>query len=93
MADPAIDAAQRAYTINPADATVWDEAVTAAREALKPIREHMSLIKDRYENVRRMMLAAETSAEMSRHANEMAGIEFAYNLIAPLIYASEELER
>ena len=38
MADPAIDAAQRAYTINRADATVWDEAVTAAREALEPIR-------------------------------------------------------
>lgn len=38
MSDPAVEAAQRAYAVNCADATVYDEAVTAAREMAKPIR-------------------------------------------------------
>ncbi|WP_078344577.1 hypothetical protein [Mycobacteroides chelonae] len=39
MSDPAIEAAHRAYGVMGAEATIWDEAVTAAREALRPIRE------------------------------------------------------
>lgn len=48
-------------------------------------------IKDRYDQVHGWMIAAETSAEQSRHANELAGLMYAYNLIAPLVYTSEEM--
>lgn len=84
MSDPAEDAAQRALDNG-------GHRLAAAREALKPIRDAMSVIKDRYDRVHSYMIDAETSAEMSRHASELAGLMFAYNAIAPSAYTSEEL--
>jgi hypothetical protein len=95
MSDPAIEAAQSAFIREGwGDVLQLSEghlAVAAAREALKPIRDAMVVIKERYERVHGYMLDADTSAEMSRHASELAGLMFGYNAIAPLVYTSEEM--
>lgn len=96
MNDPAVEAAQRAWPKgNGARKLVQNRPrlhmEDAARQALNPIRHAMIEIKDRYDQVHGWMIAAETSAEQSRHANELAGLMYAYNLIAPLVYTSEEM--
>ena len=96
MSDPAIEAAQSAFIREGwGDVLQLSEghlAVAAAREALKPIRDAMVVIKEHYAKVHGYMIAAETSAEQSRHASELAGLMFAYNLIAPSVFTSEELK-
>lgn len=84
-------------TIEWTDAT-WNPVKTmteameqAAREMAKPIREQLAIIRNYYDQVEIRMLSAETPAETSRHANEMAGLKFAYDLIAPHVYTTEEL--
>lgn len=95
MSDPAIEAAQRAANEFFAPIGTVREAamVAAAREMAKSVQEQLAVIRERYELVRTWMLAAETSAELSRHSSEMAGLKYAYDLIAPTVYPSEELER
>lgn len=98
MSDPAIEAVKRAIPVPPyrwmLDEKNIDEVASygesAAREALKPIRAAMAVIKERYDLVHGYMIAAETSAETSRHASELAGLMFAYNAIAPSVFTSEE---
>jgi len=95
MSDPAIEAAHKAIVFQPYPnqyLTGSTLATFAAREALKPIRAAMAVIKERYDLVHGYMIAAETSAETSRHASELAGLMFAYNAIAPSVFTSEELE-
>lgn len=91
MSDPAIEAAQRVI-VGRVSSAHPDDLTAAAREALKPIRAAMAVIKERYDLVHGYMIAAETSAETSRHASELAGLMFAYNAIAPSVFTSEELE-
>lgn len=94
--DPAIEAAQRLVDRYgdlaelPMD---QNDLIAAAREMAKPIREQMAVIKQHYSEIEDLMLAADTGALTSRYANEMAGIKYAYDLIARLIYPSEELNR
>lgn len=89
MSDPAIEAAQRALESHTGGVL---QMADIAREALKPIRAAMAVIKERYDLIHGYMIAAETSAETSRHASELAGLMFAYNAIAPSVFTSEELE-
>ncbi|WP_078278567.1 hypothetical protein [Mycobacteroides franklinii] len=78
MSDPAVEAAQRAYGAMGAEATIWDEAVTAAREALEPIRE--------WHQKKSQWLDCRYSSEALMLKAQLAEI-------APLIFTSEELER
>lgn len=64
--------------------------MTAAREMAESVQEQLAVIRERYELVRTWMLAAKTSAEQSRHSSEMAGLKYAYDLIAPTVYSGEE---
>jgi len=92
MSDPAEEAARRAfYAASGLSDNTLDHMTSATREALKPIRDAMVVIKERYERVHGYMLDADTSAEMSRHASELAGLMFAYNAIAPSVFTSEEM--
>ena len=98
MSDPSVEAAQRAWaSYVRIGGHPWSDpntaAISAAREMAKSVQEQLAVIRERYELVRTWMLAAETSAELSRHSSEMAGLEYAYDLIAPTVYPSEELER
>lgn len=87
--DPAIEAAQRVIESHEGGVLAMADI---AREALKPIRDAMVVIKEHYAKVHGYMIAAETSAEQSRHASELAGLMFAYNLIAPSVFTSEEVQ-
>ncbi len=93
MTDPAVEAAQRVWRPDWSFIDAEGKLTDAAREMAKPIREQMAVIRRRYSELEDLMLAADTSALMSRYANEMAGIKYAYDLLAPLIFTSEELER
>lgn len=93
MSDPSIEAVNRVIG---ADALLLPEKhrrelVAAAREMAKSVQEQLAVIRERYELVRTWMLAADTSAAQSRHASEMTGLRYAYDLIAPTVYPSEEL--
>lgn len=81
MSNPAVEAATKAMMEAHNYSIPNRDLIVAARYALKPVREAMAKIKDRYDQVHGWMIAAETSAEQSRHANELAGLMFAYNLI------------
>lgn len=91
MTDPAIEAAQRALAEIGTGMSRTFTAEAAAREMAKSVQEQLAVIRERYELVRTWMLTAETSAELSRHASEMTGLQYAYDLIAPTVYPSEEL--
>lgn len=91
MSDPAIEAAQRALAEIGTGMSRTFTAEAAAREMAKSVQEQLAVIYERYELVRTWMLAAETPAELSRHSSEMAGLKYAYDLIAPTVYPSEEL--
>lgn len=95
MSDPAVEAAQQAWDALPDRSYATREQVmeAAAREALKPIKERLAVIRERYELIRTWMLADESPAAQSRHASEMTGLRYVYNLIAPMVYPSEELEK
>lgn len=99
MSDPAVEAVERVAEICQQGklgiylefkAPITSEHA-AAREALRPIRDQMVAAHARYSELQESMLAATTSAETSRYANEMAGIHYLYRLIAPLVYSTEEL--
>ncbi|MGC7219859.1 hypothetical protein [Mycobacteroides abscessus] len=102
MSDPVIEAAQRAWIGRYGDLRRFDEfcdgdtdiaafVIASAREMAKTVQEQLAVIRERYELVRTWNLAAKTSAEVSRHSSEMAGLKYAYDLIAPTVYPSEEL--
>lgn len=94
MSDPAIEAVQRVVDKwGEGRISQWSRAqmCDAVREMAKSVQEQLAVIRERYELVRTQMLAAETSAELSRHASEMTGLQYAYDLIAPTVYPSEEL--
>lgn len=101
MSDPAISAARKVFTEYWPDQGDFEFnyssegrfGIEVAREMAKSVQEQLAVIRERYELVRTWMLAAETSAELSRHSSEMAGLKYAYDLIAPTVYPSEELER
>lgn len=89
MNDPAVEAAKRLCFDWPNNEHY---AFVGAREALKPIREQMAVAHARYSELQDLMLLdGATSAEISRYANEMAGIQYLYRLISPLVYTTEEL--
>lgn len=89
--DPAIEAGYRAKSGDKDTPDSQGHAIDGAREALKPIREQMAVAHARYSELQDRMLDGATSAETSRYANEMAGIQYLYRLIAPLVYTAEEL--
>ncbi|SIE08134.1 Uncharacterised protein [Mycobacteroides abscessus subsp. abscessus] len=106
MSDPAISAAQRAwderYRSTPdkshwifenslADDGIAKGFVTAAREMAESVQEQLAVIRERYELVRTWRALAVTPAEVSRHSSELSGLRYAYDLIAPTVYPSEEL--
>lgn len=94
MTDPAIEARAKAIARigdGLAGVSLGYAAECGAREMAKSVQEQLAVIHERYELVRTWMLAAETSAELSRHSSEMAGLKYAYDLIAPTVYPSEEL--
>lgn len=94
MTDPAIEAVQRVVDKwGEGRISQWSRAQMrdAAREMAKTVQEQLAVIRERYELVRTWMLAAKTSAELSRHSSEMAGLKYAYDLIARTVYPSEEL--
>ncbi len=89
MSDPAIIAAEKAYGRMGAEHTIWDEAVTAAREMAKPIRE-----------LHRPMTPSELAdAGLSRHWRKCVECSSGYYWndfpceTAKHIYTTEELER
>lgn len=98
MSDPSIEVAKKCWTgfadgmFTPNDPEFL-ALLTATREMAKSVQEQLAVIRERYELVRTWMLAAETSAELSRHSSEMAGLKYAYDLIAPTVYPSEELNK
>lgn len=91
MNDPAVEAAEHIAARNRWDHYMFDAGIEVAREALKPIRELFPVINQRYVELKTEMLRTVSSAGASRYANEMAGIEFVWNLIKPTIYTAEEL--
>lgn len=94
MTDPVIEARAKAIARigdGLAGVSLGYAAECGAREIAKSVREQLSVIRERYELVRTWRLESETSAEYSRHSSEMAGLRYAYNLIAPTVYSSEEL--
>lgn len=101
VTDPAAEAARRAWEeftrfprFEPISTLVATTLMDAtARETLKPIREAMAEIGDRYNAIERLMLQADSAAESSRHMNEMIGLKFAHDLLAPLTHTTEELEK
>lgn len=93
MSDPAMDAAETVCERHNWDGVMFCAADAGAREALKPIKERLAVIRERYELIRTWMLADESPAAQSRHASEMTGLRYVYNLIAPMVYPSKELEK
>ncbi|CPR39052.1 hypothetical protein [Mycobacteroides abscessus] len=84
MTDPAVEAARRAWRVQTGSEPLADDNYTiwvrtiAAREALKPIREsHQHLTK---------MASGESIPVWT-------GMMAVLNVLAPLIYKTEELER
>ena len=75
MADPAVEAAQRALM---ADGPPRNALVSAAREALKPIRELHDAFADFYRG---------------RDDTFAAGVQHVLRDLRELVYSSEELDR
>ena len=77
MADPAVEAAQRALM---ADGPPRNALVSAAREALKPIRRVLDKL-------------AEDTEPPCDYALQIELFERAISDLSPLVYTSEELDR
>lgn len=90
--DPAVEAARMAVATGLIDGLANEGmAHRAARYALNPIWKKLGDVRERYVELEsRMLLVDSTPAETSRYANEMAGLKFAFDAIAPLVYAGEE---
>lgn len=90
--DPAAEAASLAVGTGVVDGlSVEGIARRSARYALNPIWKRLGDVRERYvELERRMLLGDSTPAETSRYANEMAGLKFAFDAIAPLVYVGGE---
>ncbi|OHU51483.1 hypothetical protein BKG82_23080 [Mycobacteroides chelonae] len=84
MSDPAIEAVRRMSTAAPDEPISFNEAgrlIAAAREALKPIRE-------KWEE----LYAASEDGDSDSEGNWDGGMLHVLDLLAPLIFPSEELK-
>lgn len=94
MSDPAIEARAKAVARigdGLAGVSLGYAAECGAREMAKSVQEQLAVIRERYELVRTWRALAVTPAEVSRHSSELSGLRYAYDLIAPTVYPSEEL--